>query len=107
VWLLVGLCALVLYPVFELSSLEAGSPLVPLSLPVLQSIAKHPFGWFVCYAVSFAMANALWALARLAWRDPPYVTVLIVAPLAAWALFLYAWLLGQLAYLISIPKESS
>jgi hypothetical protein len=107
VWLLVAVCALVLYPILQLSSLETGSPLAPLSLPVLQSFAKHPLGWFIFYAVSFAVANVLWAIARLAWRDPPYATVLIVGPLVAVALVFYAWLLGQLAYLISSDKESS
>jgi len=107
VWLLIALCALLLYPILQLSSLETGSPLAPLSLPVLQSIVRHPFGWFIFYAITFAMANMLWVVARLAWRDPPYSTVLIVGPLVALALLFYAWLLGQLAFLISTDKESS
>jgi len=107
VWLLVAICALLLYPILQLSSLETGSPLAPLSLPVLQSIVKHPFGWFIFYAITFALANLLWAVARLAWRDPPYSTVLIMGPLVALALLFYAWLLGQLAFLISTDKESS
>jgi hypothetical protein len=106
VWLLIGLCALVLYPVFQLSSLEAGSAVVPLSLPVALSFVKHPLGWFVVYAASFALANVLWFLGRATWRDPPYVAILIVGPLAAIALFFYAWLLGQLAHLISTENES-
>jgi hypothetical protein len=73
---------------------------------VLQSLPKHPLGWFVFYAITFALANVLWAVARLSWRDPPYVTVLIMGPLATLALLFYAWLLGQLAYLISTEKES-
>jgi hypothetical protein len=110
VWLLIALCGLLLYPILQLSSLETGSPLAPLSLPVLQSIARHPFGWFTFYAVTFAMANMLWVAARLAWRDPPYSTILIMGPLVALALLFYAWLLGQLAFLISsdnTDKESS
>jgi len=106
VWLLIGLCALLLYPVFELSSLEAGSPVVPLSLPVAQSFVKHPIGWFVLYAVSFALINVLWFIGRAAWRDPPYSTILITGPLVAVGLFFYAWLLGQLALLISTENES-
>lgn len=105
VWLLIALCALVLYPVLQLSSLETGSPLSPLSLPVLQSIARHPVAWFVLYAISFAVANVLWVTARLAWNDPPYSTILIMGPIVTLALFFYAWLLGQLALLISMDKE--
>lgn len=107
VWILIALCALLLYPILQLSSLETGSPFAPLSLPVLQSIGRHPLGWFVFYAITFAVANVLWALGRLAWHDPPYVTVLIMGPIVAVALFFYAWLLGQLANLISMEKESS
>jgi hypothetical protein len=106
VWLLIGLSVLILYPFLQLSSLETGSPLTPLSLPVLQSMVKHPAGWFVFYAVSFAIANVLWAASRMAWRDPPYVTLLIMGPIVAVALFFYAWLLGQLAHLISTEKDS-
>jgi hypothetical protein len=105
VWILIGLSALVLYPYLQLSSLETGSPLSPLSLPVLQSFARHPAAWFVLYAVSFAMANVLWVLGRMAWRDPPYVTLAIMGPMVAVALFFYAWLLGQLAHLISKEKD--
>jgi hypothetical protein len=107
VWVLIAVCSLVLYPILQLSSLETGSPLTPLSIPVLKSIVRHPAGWFVFYAVTFALVNALWALARFAWRDPPYITVLVMAPLVCVSLLFYAWLLGQLAFLISSDKESS
>jgi hypothetical protein len=106
VWLLIALCALLLYPVFQLSSLEAGSAVVPLSLPVVQSIAKRPLAWFVVYAISFAVAGALSFAGRAAWRDPPYATILVLGPLVAVALFFYAWLLGQLAHLISTENKS-
>jgi hypothetical protein len=106
VWVLIGASALVLYPYLQLSSLETGSPLSPLSLPVLQSFVKHPAAWFVLYAVSFALVNALWVTWRWAWRDPPYVTLAIMGPIVAVALFFYAWLLGQLAHLISKETDS-
>jgi hypothetical protein len=106
VWLCVALAALLLYPILQLSTLETTSPFQPLSLPVLISFGRHPFAWFVLYAISFAMVNALWYLVQKAWRDPPYLTVAIVSPLVAIALFFYAWLLGQLAFLISSEKKS-
>ena len=58
------------------------------------------------YAVSFAVANVLWVLFRMAWRDPPYLTLTIMGPIVGIALFFYAWLLGQLAHLISKEKDS-
>jgi hypothetical protein len=106
VWILIALCALLLYPVFQLSSLEAGSPVAPLSLPVVQSIPRRPFAWFVVYAISFAVAGALSFVGRAAWRDPPYATILVLGPLVALALFFYAWLLGQLAHLISTENKT-
>lgn len=105
VWFMIAACAVLLYPILQLSSLETGSPFTPLSLPVLASIVKHPLGWFVVYAISFALANSLWLAARMAWHDPPYITVVIIAPLATIALFFYAWLLGQLAQLIGKEKR--
>ena len=101
VWWMIALAVLVTYPIFQLSSLETGSPLTPFSLPVIGSFVKHPVAWFVLYAVSFALADVLWVVARLAWNDPPYSTLLILGPLVTAALFFYAWLLGQLAILIS------
>ncbi len=106
VWFLIALCVLILYPVFQLSSMEAGSSAVPLTLPVVRSIVERPMAWFVLYAMSFAVVTSLWFVGRAAWRDPPYATIVVTAPLAAVALFFYAWLLGQLACLISTEKKS-
>jgi hypothetical protein len=101
VWLLIALSVLLTFPIFQLSSLETGSPLAPLSIPVLRSLFKHPIAWFVLYAISFAVVNLLWLIGRWAWNDPPYSTMLIMGPIVTVALFFYAWLLGQLAILIS------
>jgi hypothetical protein len=79
---------------------------VPLTLPVVQSIPKRPLAWFIVYAISFAVMGALSFVGRAAWRDPPYVTILVLGPLVAVALFFYAWLLGQLAHLISTENKS-
>ncbi len=106
VWFMIALSALLLYPILQLSSLETGSPLAPVSLPVLESLIKHPAGWFVFYAISIAGANLLWQAARWAWYDPPYITAVIMGPIVTVALFFYAWLLGQLAHLISKEKET-
>jgi hypothetical protein len=106
VWILIALCVLLLYPVFQLSSMEAASPVVPLTLPVVQSIVQRPMAWFVLYAVSFAVVNVLWFIGHRAWHDPPYATIIVTGPLAAVGLFFYAWLLGQLAHLISTEKKT-
>jgi hypothetical protein len=105
VWFLIAISTLITYPIFQLSSLETGSPAVPISLPVLASLVKHPLAWLVMYGISFAVVNAVWLVARLAWRDPPYGTMLVVGPIVTVALFFYAWLLGQLAHIISTGEE--
>ena len=105
VWPLIALSILITYPIFQLSSLETGSPAQPLSLPVLASLAKHPRAWFAMYALSLATANVVWLVARLSWHDPPYATMLVLGPVVTVALYFYAWLLGQLARLISAGGE--
>jgi hypothetical protein len=104
VWLLIAFCLVVLYPVLQLSALETGSPLAPLSVVVVRSMFNHPFAWLVLYGGSFAVIQALLLVYRLAWVDPPFVTILLLGPLVTVALFFYAWLLGQLANLISTGK---
>lgn len=106
VWLLIALSLFLLYPVLQLSALETGSPLAPLSVVVVRSISKHPFAWLVLYGGSFAVIQGQFLVYRLAWVDPPFVTILVLGPLVTVALFFYAWLLGQLAHLISTGKES-
>lgn len=104
VWWLIAISVFITYPILQLSSLETGSPTAPLSLPVLRSLAKHPFAWIAMYAISLAVASAVGIVARLAWRDPPYVTMLILGPVVTVALFVYAWLLGQLAHRITAEE---
>jgi hypothetical protein len=107
VWLVIGWCILLLYPVLQLSSMEAGVPFVAFSLPVLRSVAKSSVAWIIFYAISLTVANVLWGITRAAWRDPPYPTVLVMGPVVGVALFVYAWMLGQLALIIGSQKETS
>jgi hypothetical protein len=106
VWFLITLATLILYPIFQLSSLETGSPAQPLSLPVIASFAKHPLAWFVLYAISLATVSAVRLIVQWTWRDPPYGSMLVVGPVVTVGLFFYAWLLGQLASVISTGDEA-
>jgi hypothetical protein len=107
VWLLIDLSLVFVYPVLQLSTLETGSPLAPVSWLVLGSLAKRPVAWLAFYALSFGLIGMLWLLGHLAWHDPPFITLLILGPAVTVALFFYAWLLGQLARLISSTGEKS
>ena len=106
-WTIVGVCVFVLYPILQLSSLETGSPVRPISPPVFASLVRRPLAWLAFYAATVTIALAMVAAARAAWRDPPYVTMLLIGPLITAALLVYGWFLGQLARWISVRTSES
>lgn len=102
---LIGLSLVLLYPILQLSTLETGSPLAPVSLTVCRSLVQRPFAWLVFYAISLVLLGMVWIVGRVAWHDPPIVTMFVMGPAVTVALFFYAWLLGQLARLISMGEK--
>jgi hypothetical protein len=48
--------ALLLFPVFLLSTLETNSPIQPYSLPVWQSVVRAQSAWILFYLLSFVLA---------------------------------------------------
>ncbi|MCA9231479.1 MAG: hypothetical protein KDA57_12570 [Planctomycetales bacterium] len=101
-WTVIGVTILFVYPLVQLSCLETGSPAAPVSIPILWTLTTRPLIWLALYALSFGLALLVTALAKLTWRDPPYVTMLLMGPVSAAALIVYAWLLGQVARWLSI-----
>jgi hypothetical protein len=95
----------VAFPFVLLSSLEADSLLVPLSVPVLRSLWRHPGGWLVFSLVSTIVVTGPLLLLTLLLRDAPYLLALVGSPLLAASLFVYARLLGRLGWLISQPDR--
>jgi DNA-directed RNA polymerase subunit RPC12/RpoP len=88
----------VVFPIVLLSSLEADSPWVPLSGPIMKSLVSHWWAWGVFYALAGAL-GAIWLglfLAGVAWS--PYLTMLVAAPLLAAMLLIDARLLGRVAW---------
>lgn len=106
VWLLVDLAFVLLYPVLQLSALETGSPLAPVSLQVVRSLVRRPLAWLLFYALSVGLITFTWLAGRAAWHDPPFVTLVIMGVVVTAVLFIYGWLLGQLANVISLGEES-
>jgi hypothetical protein len=93
--------AFLLYPIVLLSSLEANSPYSPLTLPILKSLKTVGWAWGVFYGLSFGLMLA-W-LPILVWTIDQsgltqFLTMFVIAPLAAGWWFLYARLLGRLAW---------
>ncbi|MCA9101545.1 MAG: hypothetical protein KDA63_10360 [Planctomycetales bacterium] len=96
-----------LYPVLQLSVLECEQPLLPVSLPTLRSLVTRPAAWLVFYFCSIVPVAVPALVAWAAFVDPPYVTVLVTAPVAALAMFAYAWLFGHLTREVSkeFPRD--
>ena len=90
--------AWILYPIFLLSSLEAGSPFVPLSAPLVQSLASCWREWLLYYLLSGLLLAGWIALLLSGAARSPYLTMLLCGPLLAALLFISARLLGRLAW---------
>ncbi|MDC0937142.1 hypothetical protein OAS39_12725 [Pirellulales bacterium] len=90
----------IIYPVAQLSSLENAS-LSPISLPVIRTLMTRPLAWWIFFAASVLLFTGIVTLAKLSWRDPPYVTMLIMGPATTSALLVYSWMLGTLARALS------
>ncbi len=96
-WIPIVAVAVVLYPVLQLSVLDAGSVMIPYSPRILGSLVAHPLAWAAFYAVSLTLLAACGFLGWLTFVDPPYVTMLVLAPVSATGVLIYARLLGRLA----------
>jgi hypothetical protein len=86
----------------QLSCLETGSPLSPFSWPIFTTLGTRPLMWASLYGISFVGAVLLSTVAKSAWRDPPYFTVMVMGPLITIALLIYGLLLGTAARWLSL-----
>ena len=108
-WLVsVGLLFL-FYPIVLLSSLEANSPFVPVTLPILKSLANVAWAWAVFYGLSLCLAIV--SVAPLVWgfglgTGAQFLGMIVLAPIMAGSCFLYARLLGRLAWRASLEVQT-
>ncbi len=87
-----------LFPIFLLSSLEAGSVFSPLSGPVVRSLVRSWGAWLAFYLISGVMWCSLGALiAGVGLLFVPLCAV-VPGPIFAAMLLIYARLLGRLAW---------
>jgi hypothetical protein len=103
-WQVIGWAVLVLYPFLQLSSLESGNPFAPFSWPMFTTLFKRPLMWITVYAVTFGLAFLVAAVARAAWRDPPYFTFAVLGPMFTICLLIYGLLLGLAARWLSLKS---
>lgn len=101
-WEVVAGACWLLYPLLQLSCLETGSPAAPLSPPVLATLFTRPLMWMTIYASTFVLCAGLLAVSKAVYRDPPVLTIVVVAPLSVFVVFAYGLILGTAARWLSL-----
>jgi DNA-directed RNA polymerase subunit RPC12/RpoP len=94
-WLGVPVAFWLLFPPLLLSTLEAGSPLMPWSRFVMGSLLRCGWRWALFYAETALLLAGLVAVAALL---PPWLALVVFAPAAPAAGMVYFRLLGRLAW---------
>jgi hypothetical protein len=109
-WLVSLVLLFLLYPIILLSSLEANSPFVPLTMPILNSLKTLAWAWGVFYGVAGGLMLVwtlplVWSFRQSGWTL--FIAMIFIAPLISGWCFLYARLLGRLAWKASLefPEE--
>lgn len=88
--------AFVCFPIFLLSMLETGSPVLILSPRLLMTLFKRPLQWMLFYLLTGLLLVAIGAAEGKLLEGS--ATALLVPPLALAVLFVYFRLLGRLAW---------
>lgn len=107
-WLLSMIFGYLLFPIILLSSLEANSPYVPFTIPILKSLKTVTWAWGMFYGMSFGLM-LIWVL-PLVWifgrgGGVQFFGMMVVAPLVAGWCFIASRLLGRLAWRASLEFE--
>jgi hypothetical protein len=98
IWVPAGVSAYLLFPLFAMSTLEAGSPMAIVTWPVLRSFWSVWWAWLLFY-VETGVVIALWvALTVGTFGSHPWAMSFIVAPLLGAVMLIYARLIGRLAW---------
>lgn len=106
-WLTFGIANYFLFPLMLLSSLEAGTVFMPLTLPILKSMGENWWCW-VLYYIETALIWALWIGGFLiTYRSAPYVAVVLGIPLLTAVFLITARLLGRLAWRAGLTEMTA
>lgn len=95
---LAGAVGTIVFPVILLSMLERDSWLIPLSEPITRTLRLVGWAWLVVWAESLALVGVL-ATAFLWLYHRSIVYPVVLAPLIAAGILIYARLLGRLGWL--------
>jgi DNA-directed RNA polymerase subunit RPC12/RpoP len=88
----------VIFPILLLSSVDAGSPFIPLSKRVRRSLFRCTGGWLTMYLLSGLMWAAAIGICYALWELQPFLLPIVGGPVLAAVLLVYARLLGRLAW---------
>ncbi len=107
-WVVWLIAVHLMYPVVLLSSMEANSSFVPLTMPILKSFKTVTWAWGVFYGLTAGLL-LVWLL-PLVWMSSrsgstQFFGMIFIAPLAAGWCFLSARLLGRLAWRASLEYD--
>lgn len=103
-WVAGGLLAL-LFPVVLLSSLEAGSPFIPFTRPVLASLVRFPGYWLGFFFLTGLLTVGLGAIVFYSLRSAPFLSALWGGPLLAAYVLISSRLLGRLAWRVIVEPD--
>ena len=92
------------FPIFALSSLEAGTWWVPLTKPIVQSLAKHAGGWLLYLVLSTVVVGSGALVGLLVLNQLPVAGLLLLGPMWSTMVLIHARLLGRLGALISVAE---
>jgi hypothetical protein len=101
---ILGVTVFLTFPVILLSSQEANSPFIPLTLPILKSMVVFAPGWLLFYVLSGIVVGAAAALIALEASLSPYFALLGSGPILATVFLIYPRLAGRLAWRASLAK---
>ena len=102
--LIIAVSTTLLFPVFVLSTLETNS-LSPLSGPVWKSLWREAAAWITFYLLSGAIVGGSGVASVEVYKGLGLLAVVVLAPLWAACVLIYARLLGRLAWRIMRPEE--
>jgi hypothetical protein len=103
-FLFVGVGVAILFPILVLSTLETNS-MVPLSGPVWQSMATEAVAWITFYLFSGVIVALCGVATVFLLPRMGMLAVLVLGPLWAACVLIYARLLGRLAWRIMQPSQ--
>ncbi|MCA9248460.1 MAG: hypothetical protein KDA42_15140 [Planctomycetales bacterium] len=106
-WVLCAAMIFVLYPVWQLSTLANASVAQPFSADVLRTFKTHRLAWQFFYLMQFGMSLCAGVTLWIAFAINTFLGALLMGPIAAAYLFIYARLIGRLALMLAQVDDES